>query len=129
MNKSDASRKIGGGEVKQAADTFTRDLLDKPKRGRPRKPDALTPAERARRYRAANKADPYRATRNAQPWYLAYLEEQKRREATTHSVPAWPLSRDPAWDRSCADARGDVEPDDGWNPVMMAAWRRKSGAA
>lgn len=38
--------------AKQSADHFTLDLLDKPKRGRPRKPDALTPAERARAYRA-----------------------------------------------------------------------------
>lgn len=42
--------------MKQAADAYTLDLLDKPKRGRPRKPNALTPAERARRYRA-NKRD------------------------------------------------------------------------
>lgn len=37
--------------AKQAADHFTLDLLDKPKRGRPRKPDAMTPAQRARDYR------------------------------------------------------------------------------
>jgi hypothetical protein len=49
--------KSGGVSMaKQAADTFTLDLLDKPKRGRPRKPDALTDAERARRYRARKKA-------------------------------------------------------------------------
>ena len=41
--------------AKQATDTFTLDLLDKPKRGRPRKPNALTDAERARRYRARKK--------------------------------------------------------------------------
>ena len=41
--------------AKQASDTFTLDLLDKPKRGRPRKPNALTDAERARRYRARKK--------------------------------------------------------------------------
>lgn len=37
--------------AKQAVDHFTLDLLDKPKRGRPRKPDALTDAQRARSYR------------------------------------------------------------------------------
>lgn len=43
--------------AKQAADHFTLDLLDKPKRGRPRKPDALTPAQRAKRYRDRLRAD------------------------------------------------------------------------
>jgi hypothetical protein len=38
--------------AKQAADLYTLDLLNKPKRGRPRKPDAKTPAQRAREYRA-----------------------------------------------------------------------------
>lgn len=38
--------------MKQAGDDFTRDLLGNNKRGRPRKPDALTPAQRARAYRA-----------------------------------------------------------------------------
>lgn len=67
MSFRDASRKTGGGSVKQAQDHFTRDLLDKPKRGRPPKPDAKTPAQRAREYRAREKAkgpkgrpDPYR---------------------------------------------------------------------
>lgn len=110
-NKSDASRKIGG-EVKQAADTFTLDLLDKPKRGRPRKPDALTAAERARRYRAANKADPFRATRNAQPWYLAYIEEQKRLD-----------------EAKAAEARRQASADVEWNPEMMAAIRRRQGGS
>lgn len=41
----------GGVAVKQAVDRFTPDMLGKPRRGRPPKPDALTPAERARRYR------------------------------------------------------------------------------
>jgi len=47
--------KSGGGGTdmaKQAADLYTLDLLNKPKRGRPRKPDAKTPAQRAREYRA-----------------------------------------------------------------------------
>jgi len=38
--------------MKQAGDEYTLDLLGNKKRGRPRKPDALTPAERARAYRA-----------------------------------------------------------------------------
>ena len=42
--------------MKQDADRYTLDLLDKPKRGRPRKPDALTAAERAMRYRARKRA-------------------------------------------------------------------------
>lgn len=42
--------------MRQSADVYTLDLIDPPKRGRPRKPNALTPAERARRYRARNKA-------------------------------------------------------------------------
>lgn len=42
--------------AKQAADHFTLDLLDKPKRGRPRKADAKTDAERARAYRARKRA-------------------------------------------------------------------------
>lgn len=49
--------------AKQSADHFTLDLLDKPKRGRPRKPDALTPAERARAYRARKRAAKARAAR------------------------------------------------------------------
>jgi hypothetical protein len=41
--------------MKQAADKFTRDMIDKPGRGRSRKPDAKTPAQRAREYRARKK--------------------------------------------------------------------------
>lgn len=37
--------------MRQSADKFTLDLIDKPRRGRPPKPNALTPAERAQRYR------------------------------------------------------------------------------
>jgi len=59
MNICDASQiNNGGGNVKQAADLYTRDLIDKPKRGRPRKPDALTPAQRAKRYRDKRKRRP-----------------------------------------------------------------------
>ena len=42
--------------AKQSSDLYTLDMLDKPQRGRPRKPDALTPAERARNYRARKTA-------------------------------------------------------------------------
>lgn len=42
--------------AKQDADRYTLDMLDKPKRGRPRKPNALTPAQRARAYRARKRA-------------------------------------------------------------------------
>lgn len=42
--------------MKQAADKFTRDAFDTPKRGRPSKPDAKTPAQRAKEYRARVKA-------------------------------------------------------------------------
>lgn len=42
--------------MKQPADVYTGDLLEAPRRGRPRKPDALTPAERARAYRARKRA-------------------------------------------------------------------------
>jgi hypothetical protein len=42
--------------MKQAADKFTRDAFDKPGRGRPRKPDAKTPAQRMREYRQRKQA-------------------------------------------------------------------------
>lgn len=62
MNKSDAIQKRGGGAVKEAADRFTLPLdgVDKPRRGRPPKPDALTPAQRARAYRERLKANPHK---------------------------------------------------------------------
>jgi hypothetical protein len=43
--------------MRQAADLYTLDLIDKPKRGRPRKPDALTPAQRAKRYRDKERSE------------------------------------------------------------------------
>lgn len=48
--------------MKHEADKFTQPLpgVDKPRRGRPPKPDALTPAQRARAYRQRLKADPQR---------------------------------------------------------------------
>lgn len=63
MSFRDASQKRGGGAVKEAADRFTLPLdgVDKPRRGRPPKRDALTPAQRARAYRQRLKADPLRA--------------------------------------------------------------------
>ncbi len=42
--------------AKQAQDLYTVDMLDKPKRGRPRKPDAMTDAQRAREYRKRQRA-------------------------------------------------------------------------
>lgn len=42
--------------AKQAQDLYTVDMLDKPKRGRPRKPNAMTDAQRAREYRARQRA-------------------------------------------------------------------------
>ena len=46
--------------MKEAADRFTLPLegVEKPRRGRPPKPDALTPAQRAKAYRERLKADP-----------------------------------------------------------------------
>lgn len=41
--------------MKQAADKFTFDLLNRPGRGRPRKPDAKSAAQRMREYRARKK--------------------------------------------------------------------------
>ena len=38
--------------MKQACDKFTRDMIDAPRRGRPRKPNAKSAAQRAREYRA-----------------------------------------------------------------------------
>ncbi|HJV82448.1 hypothetical protein [Noviherbaspirillum sp.] len=37
--------------MKQTDDQFTRDAFDAPRRGRPRKHDAKTPAQRMREYR------------------------------------------------------------------------------
>ncbi|MFZ6648891.1 hypothetical protein ACO0LO_24415 [Undibacterium sp. TJN25] len=42
--------------MKQQEDRFTRDTFATPVRGRPRKPDALTPAQRAKLYRQRKKA-------------------------------------------------------------------------
>lgn len=72
---------MGGGAVKQAGDDFTRDAFEAPRRGRPRKPDALTPAQRAKRYRERNKADPMRlsrlADRQRRAALAAFLAEQR----------------------------------------------------
>lgn len=61
----------GGAAVKQEADRFTPDLLaGQARRGRPPKADALTPAERARRYRARSRGqtvEPARLSNKAQP--------------------------------------------------------------
>ena len=44
--------------MKQDGDRFTLELLDKPGRGRPRKANALTPAQRAKSYRQRRHAHP-----------------------------------------------------------------------
>lgn len=41
--------------MKQAADKYTGELFEKPKRGRPRTPNATTPAQRTREYRQRRK--------------------------------------------------------------------------
>lgn len=41
--------------MKQPADQFTRDAFAKPSRGRPRKPDAKTNAQRQREFRQRHK--------------------------------------------------------------------------
>lgn len=53
--------------AKQAGDRFTLELIDKPKRGRPRKPDALTDAQRAKRYRDNKRASKAQVSRYGGP--------------------------------------------------------------
>lgn len=45
--------------MKQPNDKFTRDAFDTPPRGRPRKVDAKTPAQRAKEYRARVKSQKF----------------------------------------------------------------------
>lgn len=65
-----------GGVVKQVSDVYTLDLFGKPGRGRPRKPDALTPAQRAKAYRARKAAngDQFQWLRDA---YLELCRDSK----------------------------------------------------
>lgn len=67
--------------MKEAADRFTLPLegVDKPRRGRPPKPDALTPAQRAKAYRQRLKADPVKR------WKAMIAKTEKLRDE------AWPL--------------------------------------
>jgi hypothetical protein len=60
--------------MKQPSDRFTLPLLDKPRPGRPRNPNALTPAQRAQRYRAKKKLLP-------KPFLLTWTGRGK--------TPAW----------------------------------------
>lgn len=89
--------------AKQAADLYTLDLLEKPKRGRPKKPDALTPAQRAKAYRERLKADPLRRfnlllnTLDAiKPAAMAQLDAQRAAKRTTEVVSSeeWPFPRE-----------------------------------
>lgn len=45
--------------AKQSNDKFTRDAFDKPRVGRPVEPNAKSPAQRAKEYRARVKARKY----------------------------------------------------------------------
>jgi hypothetical protein len=58
--------------VKHPADHFTRDLIDKAPRGRPRKPDAKSAAQRAREYRARQREKP-QGPRTPNPYRMRYL--------------------------------------------------------
>lgn len=89
--------------AKQAADLFTRDMLDKPRRGRPRKPDALTPAQRAKAYRERLKADPLRrfnmlldTIEAIKPAAMDQLDQQRaaKRAAQAEKEP-WPYPKEP----------------------------------
>jgi hypothetical protein len=50
--------------MKQTNDKFTRDAFDTPRRGRPLKVDAKTPAQRAKEYRARLKAQKFNFLQN-----------------------------------------------------------------
>nr|WP_315468244.1 hypothetical protein [uncultured Undibacterium sp.] len=50
--------------MKQTNDKFTRDAFDTPRRGRPRKADAKTPAQRSKEYRARVKAQKFNFLQN-----------------------------------------------------------------
>lgn len=95
--------------MKQAADRYTLPLdgVDKPRRGRPAKPDAMTPAQRAKRYRERLKADPLRAYKRLldkleamQPAAFAQLDEQRaakqvEKQVVTKvcSLEEWPFPK------------------------------------
>jgi len=50
--------------MKNPNDKFTRDAFDTPRRGRPRKVDAKTPAQRAKDYRDRLKAQKFNFLQN-----------------------------------------------------------------
>lgn len=78
-----------GGGMRQAVDHFTLDLIDKPKRGRPRKPDALTPAQRAREYRARKRAaQEAPAPTMGLPWWKDPANKVSRLDGLTASERA-----------------------------------------
>ncbi|MFZ6776231.1 hypothetical protein ACO0LD_05310 [Undibacterium sp. Ji83W] len=52
--------------MKQANDKFTRDAFDTPRPGRPPDPNAKTPAQRAREYRARQKQKKFDFLRGAE---------------------------------------------------------------
>lgn len=64
--------------AKQPEYLYTVDMLDKPKRGRPRKPNAMTDAQRAREYRARK-----RALTKEHVWHFPYTKEW----CEQHGVP------------------------------------------
>ncbi len=98
----------GGGGVdpmKQAEDQFTPDLLTDHRRpGRPRKPDALTPAQRARAYR-----------------------ERKRRNPAPRPTTGRPSSADLTKAANAISIYTEIDPDSVWL-VLDALWTIHGGS-
>lgn len=89
--------------MKQASDIFTRDLIDKPKRGRPAKPDALTPAQRAQRYRDKLRAQGYSGRGAVYKRVIRYRGPKGETWSGRGQAPAWirafPVAEWVAFDR------------------------------